>query len=95
MRPRVVLLDVLLNGRESWPWLVKLKKDPANKNIPVIVVSELAEKQKGMALGADFYYIKPLLRRDLINALQQLTDATENNKSVNNNLPPKSAAERS
>lgn len=84
MRPRAVLLDVVLNGRESWPWLVKLKKDPANKDIPIIVVSELAEKQKGLALGADLYYVKPLLRNDLLSALQQLLPATEDSLSMNN-----------
>lgn len=90
MRPRAVVLDVLLNGRESWPWLVKLKKDPANKNIPTIVASELAEKQKGMALGADLYYVKPLLRNDLLTALQQLITVTEDN-SLKNNLVSKQA----
>lgn len=72
MRPRAVVLDIMLEGQESWPWLAKLKQDPANGSIPVIVVSELAEKQKGMALGADFYYVKPLLREDLLGALEQL-----------------------
>jgi signal transduction histidine kinase/ActR/RegA family two-component response regulator len=72
MQPRAVVLDIMLDGQESWPWLVKLKQHQTNRDVPVIVVSEMAEKQKGMALGADFYYVKPLLREDLLGALQQL-----------------------
>lgn len=72
MPPRAVVLDVMLDGRESWPWLTKIKQDPAHRAIPVVVVSELAEMQKGIALGADRYFVKPLSRDDLLNALDQL-----------------------
>jgi signal transduction histidine kinase/ActR/RegA family two-component response regulator len=77
MKPRAVLLDIMLEGEESWPWLTRLKRNPANNTVPVIVVSELAEKQKGMALGADFYYVKPLLREDLLGALKHLIGPDE------------------
>lgn len=75
IRPRAVVLDIRLNGYESWPWLERIKSDPATRSLPVIMVSELAEKQRGLALGADRYYMKPLLRADLLGALDQLVAA--------------------
>lgn len=83
LQPRAVVLDVMLNGKEPWSWLTKVKQSPANRNIPVVVVSELAEKQKGIALGADHYYVKPLLRDDLLNALDQLIGANGENNTMN------------
>ncbi|MDB6060796.1 MAG: response regulator [Verrucomicrobiaceae bacterium] len=75
MRPSAVVLDIMLDGKEAWPWLEGLKNNVDTRDIPVVVVSELAEQHRGLALGADRYYMKPLLREDLINALDQLVRA--------------------
>jgi len=70
--PAAVILDILLNGSDSWQWLVQSKNNPARQSVPVIVVSEVNDKRKGLALGADAYYVKPLFRQELLGTLRQL-----------------------
>lgn len=76
-QPCAIVLDIMLGGKDSWQWLKKIKNDADSRDVPVIVVSELAEKQKGFALGADRYYVKPLRRDDLLGALNQLIPASQ------------------
>ncbi|MFL9925585.1 ATP-binding protein [Herbaspirillum lusitanum] len=70
--PKAVILDILLNGRDSWQWLVKIKNDPARQHVPVIVATEVDDKRKGLSLGADVYYLKPLVRNELLGSLRAL-----------------------
>ncbi|HYC43295.1 MAG TPA: ATP-binding protein [Noviherbaspirillum sp.] len=78
VNPRVVILDIHLGREQSWAWLNKLKADPARKSIPVVLATEIDDKQKGYTLGADAYFIKPVLRNELIFTLQKLANSREN-----------------
>jgi signal transduction histidine kinase len=69
VRPDAVLLDLRLPGIDGWAVLKALKSDPATKDIPVIVVSIVDERTRGMALGATAYLVKPIRREDLLGAL--------------------------
>ncbi|OBV38904.1 ATP-binding protein [Janthinobacterium psychrotolerans] len=71
-RPAAVLLDILLHGENSWHWLAELKNDPLRRHVPVIIATEVEDQRKGLALGADAYYIKPLLRPQLLAGLRGL-----------------------
>lgn len=71
-RPAAVILDILLHGENSWHWLAELKNDPLRRQVPVIVATEIDDRRKGLALGADAYYIKPLLRPQLLSSLRAL-----------------------
>jgi CheY-like chemotaxis protein len=73
IRPKAVILDILLDGDDAWSFLSRLKNDPATKNIPAIIVTTIEDQQKGFALGADAYCVKPVDRQWLIT---QLTDRT-------------------
>ncbi len=56
-----VLLDVMLPDMGGFEILETLKKDPATKDIPVIILSNLGgreEIEKGISLGAATYLIK-------------------------------------
>ncbi len=60
-RPNIILLDILLPGINGFEVLKKLKEDGATALIPVILltnVSEPAEMEKGMKLGAVDYLVK-------------------------------------
>ena len=70
--PAAVLLDILLHGENAWHWLAELKNDPLRRQVPVIVATEVEDRRKGLALGADAYYIKPLLRPQLLASLRAL-----------------------
>ena len=69
LRPRAVLLDILLRGEDSWRWLADLKKDSATQSIPVLVVTNVEDERKALALGADAYCAKPLSRASLLAKL--------------------------
>jgi CheY-like chemotaxis protein/two-component sensor histidine kinase len=73
MRPRAVLLDILLRGQDGWQFLSTLKSDPATREIPVLVLTGVDDRGKALALGADAYARKPVQRRWLLAELQRLT----------------------
>jgi signal transduction histidine kinase/CheY-like chemotaxis protein len=68
-RPDAVLLDIRLPGIDGWAVLRELKSDPATRDIPVIVVSIVDERSRGVALGAAAYLVKPVGREELMTAL--------------------------
>ena len=60
-KPDLVLLDILLPGMDGFEVLKKLKDNEELKNIPVILLTNLGQKndvEKGLDLGADDYLIK-------------------------------------
>jgi CheY-like chemotaxis protein len=71
--PVAVLLDVSLKGEDSWRWLTDIKSDPRRAAVPVVLATETDDKRKGLALGADAYYLKPLSRLELLSTLDFLT----------------------
>lgn len=61
IKPDIVLLDLLLPKMNGFDCLKDLKANPTLKNIPVIVLSNLGDKEsidKAMNLGALDYFIK-------------------------------------
>ncbi len=71
LRPRAVVLDILLPRVDGWDLLGRLKADPATADSPVVVVSMLDERGKGLALGAVEYLVKPVGREELLAALER------------------------
>ncbi len=69
VHPAAVILDLRLPGLDGWAVLQALKSDPETRHIPVVVVSILDERSRGLALGADAYLVKPVKRDALISAL--------------------------
>jgi len=60
-KPDIILLDILLPKLDGFAVLKKLKEDDAVKDIPVILLTNLGQKddvEKGLELGAADYLIK-------------------------------------
>lgn len=76
IRPAAVILDILLGNEEAWDLLMRIKRDNRLCNVPVIVVSSLAEREKAVALGADVYLSKPVDRRLVLETLNNLRGHT-------------------
>jgi signal transduction histidine kinase/ActR/RegA family two-component response regulator len=70
--PAAVVLDIRLPRIDGWNVLRALKADPATSKVPVVVVSIVDERAKGLALGAAEYLVKPVGREDLLRALTQV-----------------------
>ncbi len=73
VRPRAIILDILLRGEHAWELLTDLKRREETRAIPVIVVSTVDDERKGLALGADAYCVKPIDRQRLLQTLTRLT----------------------
>ncbi|MBL6810177.1 MAG: response regulator [Litoricola sp.] len=71
-RPDIVLLDILMPGRDGWSVLSEIKSDDSLKNLPVIVISMLEDDQKAQGLGASAHMTKPIDRSLLLSQIQSL-----------------------
>ena len=60
-KPEVVILDILLPGKNGFEVLKELKEKEETKNVPVIIVSNLGSREdfeKGSRLGASGFMVK-------------------------------------
>jgi len=60
-KPDIILLDIVMPKLNGFEMLEELKKSPITKSIPVLIFSNLSQKEeikKGMALGAEDFFIK-------------------------------------
>ena len=68
-RPDIVTLEVTLPGIDGWTVLKSLKSDQELSTIPVVMVSISDEQDRGMAMGAVDYLVKPIDRERLAGIL--------------------------
>jgi len=73
MRPKAIVLDVLLIGDDTWAFLAELKRDLATRNTPILVVTQVEDQHKAIALGASAYSVKPASREWMVRTLTDLT----------------------
>jgi CheY-like chemotaxis protein len=72
-QPDVVILDVMMSGRDGWELLRLLRASAPLQEIPVIVCSVLEQAALAHSLGADAYLTKPVTQDALLTALGQLS----------------------
>jgi GAF domain-containing protein/CheY-like chemotaxis protein/anti-sigma regulatory factor (Ser/Thr protein kinase) len=70
-KPSLIILDVLMPRMDGWAVLKELQSDPELAAIPVVMLSILDEQEKGFALGAADYLIKPFDRTRLQSILER------------------------
>ena len=75
VRPAVVLLDVMMPGRDGWEVCRVIKQHPTlGRTVRVIMVTALDEfqdKREALQLGADDYVEKPFDLPKLANTVQR------------------------
>ncbi|HEX6641760.1 MAG TPA: response regulator [Thermoanaerobaculia bacterium] len=72
--PIAVTLDLVLPGIDGWEVLKRLKSDDATCNLPVVIISMDDNRDLGLALGADDYFVKPVDRPRLLERLRAIRD---------------------
>jgi len=73
LRPRALVLDILLPGHSGWTWLNELKARPGQAGIPVLIATSVDDERKALALGAEAYCRKPVSQQQLLEQLHRLT----------------------
>ena len=79
-KPKLILLDVLMPGRDGWSILKECKSDKEIKDIPVIMVSQMSQETLAFSLGADDYLTKPIDRDKFLNMVTNLLGTSKNKK---------------
>ncbi len=67
--PDLIILDVMLPGKDGWQVMRELRQSPETQHIPVIFLtarSSEIDEVVGIELGADDYIIKPISIRKLL-----------------------------
>lgn len=72
LHPDIITLDILLPERDGFQVLARLKQQPATREIPVVFVSITDENNRGRSLGADAWLVKPVRRREILEAVSQV-----------------------
>ncbi len=68
----LVTLELILPDMDGWELLTQLKALPELARVPVVVVSIVADRNRGLALGAAAVLQKPIARKELVDALLTL-----------------------
>jgi DNA-binding response OmpR family regulator len=75
VHPDAVLLDIMMPNIDGYETLSFIKNNPAYKNTKIIIISakdKPSDIEKGLALGADRYIIKPFALKKVITDINEL-----------------------
>ena len=92
--PDLIILDIMLPGRDGYDVLREIRKD---SNVPVILLSakgETFDKVLGLELGADDYVIKPFEAKELLARVKAVLRRCQAGAGLQDKPPkPKSVKE--
>ena len=74
-RPALILMDVVMPGKNGFQATRDLSRNPATASIPVIIITtkdQETDKIWGMRQGAKDYIVKPAAEKDLIARIKRV-----------------------
>jgi PAS domain S-box-containing protein len=72
LRPFAITMDILMPQQDGWQMLHELKADETTRDIPIIVLSVVDNKELAHRLGAFECLVKPVEREDMLAALARI-----------------------
>jgi two-component system, OmpR family, phosphate regulon response regulator PhoB len=79
-RPSLIILDIMLPGRDGYGVFRELRRDPRTVNTPVIMLTARAQTEdriQGLEVGADDYLTKPFSPKELMLRVQAILKRSE------------------
>jgi two-component system phosphate regulon response regulator PhoB len=79
-RPALIILDIMLPGRDGFGVFRELKRDPRTVNTPIIMLTARAQTEdriQGLETGADDYLTKPFSPKELMLRVQAILKRAE------------------
>ncbi|MGB3494517.1 MAG: response regulator [Elainellaceae cyanobacterium] len=80
--PDLIVTDVCMPELNGFEMTTLIKSDPTLKNIPVIVLSILEDKEQGLRIGVDRYFTKPINFESLLHSVGQLVSRQKSRKTI-------------
>jgi PAS domain S-box-containing protein len=68
----LITLDIMLPNMDGWEFLGRVKQMPELRRIPIVIISIVADRNKGFSLGAAAVLQKPISRQELRESLGDL-----------------------
>lgn len=75
-KPDIILLDIMMSGPvDGYDVCRSLKQDARTKGIYIIMLTakgQQADRERGLALGADDYFVKPFSPMELMDKIDNI-----------------------
>ena len=74
-KPDIILMDIMMPNMDGYTACHTIKRDPATKMIPVIMVTAVGQelnKKLAQEMGADGYITKPFSAQELADTVNRL-----------------------
>ena len=73
--PDLILLDIMMPKLDGYEVCQRIRSDPSMKDIVIIMLTAKGrevEREKGLALGADFYITKPFSTQEVVQKVREV-----------------------
>ena len=81
-KPDLIILDVMMPEINGFDVAAVLKNDPATMDIPIIILSIVQDKERGLRIGVDRYLTKPINTEQLFHEVDELLEQGVSKKKV-------------
>jgi signal transduction histidine kinase/DNA-binding response OmpR family regulator len=71
VKPDLITLDIMMPRKDGWETLRELKANASLREIPVVIVSVVAQEKRGRLLGAVDFIDKPVTRDSLVRVIRR------------------------
>jgi CheY-like chemotaxis protein len=77
-QPDLVILDIMIPGISGLDVTSVLKADESTRDIPIVILSILANPEKAAQLGADACFSKPFDQDEFVDKVTELVSSRRN-----------------